>query len=121
MPSDNLSAPERYINIGAQLLKLAGGEGGGAGDQAVARGQAVDESAVLCGVVRRSRVVDAHRVDARTVRCPQGARSRSNRAVSREGGLAAGQMMKRVLTLTIGTRVIILVHATSVIEDRAPL
>ena len=36
-----MSAPERYINIGAQLLKLAGGEGGGAGDEVVAR-QAVD-------------------------------------------------------------------------------
>jgi hypothetical protein len=55
--------------LGVQLLELAGGEGGGAGDEAVAR-QAVDESAALCGVVRRSRVVDAHRVDARTVRCP---------------------------------------------------
>ena len=88
-----MSAPERYINIGAQLLKLAGGEGGGAGDEVVAR-QVVDESAALGGVVRRRRVVDAHRVDARAVRRPQGARSRSNRTVWREGGLAAGQMME---------------------------
>ena len=49
--SENLSAPERHA-FGVQLLELAGGEGGGAGDEVVSR-QAVEESAVSGGKVRR--------------------------------------------------------------------
>ena len=61
--------------LGVQLLELADGEGGGAGDEVDVR-QALDESAPLRGVVRIRRVVDAHCVDARAVRCPQGALQR---------------------------------------------
>ena len=64
--------------FGVQLLELAGGEGGGAGDQVVAR-QAIDESTAPGGKVRRSRVVDAHRVDdmQRGLRHPNGPRTAS--------------------------------------------